>query len=373
MGKNSKIERNKMKISPINYNQNRAKAQQSQPSFGARLIFINHEVPLLAKYKKRYFGMSISEESTLRRRFMRNPENLTVECDKKDLDLLWQRNLLVMQNLGLAFMHARQSKVHLPFTEKIMHACIGLIKAAEYYNPSKGTFSNYANDFMRNEISHANRETSRLIRPAASPFDEISGLKQMQSKLMQKLEREPSIEETAEELLRQEMLGTLKRKATPGETTENIMREYLTCTSKSKKEPTAEEVEKKLEGEMNRTLNRVELTINAAEPHLYSFDMPMEEGGSPLSEIIEDTNIGLPLEHLEHKDMETLIDQALGRLSKRDRTILCHRYGIKTDASLTIGEVGEKVGVSLNGTRYILDALFKELRKPGYKLNSLID
>lgn len=59
------------------------------------------------------------------------------------------RNELVMKNKGLVYYFARKFYMHSTFEDRVQEAYLGLLRAADMYEPSRGPFGRYAGFWIR--------------------------------------------------------------------------------------------------------------------------------------------------------------------------------------------------------------------------------
>lgn len=89
---------------------------------------------------------------------------------KRDAGDLQARNLLIENNIGLVKAMARRYYTDDPATDRedlIQHGMVGLITAADRYDPAKGTrFSTYAYLWIQQAIGHAARAAGTIKRRA---------------------------------------------------------------------------------------------------------------------------------------------------------------------------------------------------------------
>jgi len=111
------------------------------------------------------------------------------------------RNRLVQANLRLVVSIAqRYAGRGLPFMDLVQEGNLGLLKAAEKFDPSRGRFSTYATWWIEQAIQRALDEQAHSMRMPAHAGDDLRRLRRAREHFLQETGREPTEEELAEEL-----------------------------------------------------------------------------------------------------------------------------------------------------------------------------
>lgn len=240
-------------------------------------------------------------------------KKLTEAAAKGDKDA---KDKLVKANLRLVISQAKKNMGHgMTFLDLIQEGNIGLMTAADKFNPSLGfKFSTYAMYWIKQAITRAVANQSRMIRVPVHMIENMSKYQKAQKDLVQKNGIEPSIEEIAKEM--------------------NIS------------------VEDALE-------------IQSHFVDASSLDTPVgEDGDATVGSLVEDTNNVNPQDSYEQEDMVNTLNAVLDTLSVREKTVIMMRFGVGYSRSFTLEEVGKEVGVTRERVRQIEAAAMKKLRNP---------
>ena len=163
-------------------------------------------VPLLDAEGERRLARLIERGGEARRRLDEGADEMTFverRQAKRDADAGERaRQDLITANLRLVVSIAKRFvRPSMPLADAIQSGNIGLMKAVERFDPSRGfKFSTYATWWIRQAIARAVADESRNIRLPAHTVEHLGRIRRAERDLTAEFQREPSVGEIASRL-----------------------------------------------------------------------------------------------------------------------------------------------------------------------------
>lgn len=120
--------------------------------------------------------------------------------EERELFLAGARDELVLRNTRLVVTIAKRYRgLGVPFRDLMQEGMLGLMKAVDRFDVGRGLrFSSYATHYVRRSIVNAVK-AERTIRIPRNSVDDLWRVSEARQRLMQRLNREPTVEEIAKE------------------------------------------------------------------------------------------------------------------------------------------------------------------------------
>ena len=236
---------------------------------------------------------------------------------------------MIEANLRLVIKFAKKSSnrgLGLDFSDLVQDGNIGLMKAVDKFDYRLGNkFSTYATNWIQQGISRSIADQARTIRIPVHMIDNIHKIQRATRQFMHKYGRQPTAEELSKII-------------------------YLPVD--------------KIHKAMKVNLKPISLEAPVGT-----------EDDSSRLEIIADETAKNPFTAAAQKNLRKIVTQILSELDPKEETVLRQRFGMSTNKTSTLEEVGEYIGVTRERIRQIEQKALNKLKHPtrARKLRSFLE
>lgn len=266
-------------------------------------------------------------------------ETMVFEKIAKGEDVERYKKIAIQSNLRLVISIAKRyvrNNAHLSFLDLIQEGTLGLIKAVDKFEISRQyKLSTYATWWIRQAITRAISDTEKTIRIPVHTNACISRMNAIKRLLTTELKREPTPLEIANTL---EALRIQHKISYGRKITEELVNEWIRC--------------------------------EALQPSSLQMIVGQDDE-SKKEDFIADNNNDVEKLVMESQ-LNIEINKALDTLTEKEKEIIILRFGLNGNATYTLEEIGNMLGVTRERIRQIESKAIRKLRIPS-KANKLKD
>lgn len=240
---------------------------------------------------------------------------LLISIEHHDLAVRQAKREFMKANLRLVISIAKKYRSSdLPFLDLIQEGNIGLMRAVDRFQYRRGfKFSTYATWWIRQGITRAIADHSRMIRIPVHMVETLNRIGRVSRNFESQVGREPTHEELSQ------------RTGVPAD--------------------------------------KVKFILEASKRPV-SLSTPVGDSGDELGDLLEG-EVGLPAEEkIRTNDLAIQVEAALNTLSPKEKEILRLRFGIGDEGEHTLEEIGRRFAVTRERIRQIEVKALQKLRHP---------
>jgi RNA polymerase primary sigma factor len=235
------------------------------------------------------------------------------------------REQMINANLRLVVTIARDyANLGLPLLDLISEGNIGLTKAVERFEPTKGAkLSTYAMWWIKQSIKRALANQSKTIRLPVHLVDKVAKVRRVSLQMSDELGREPTDEELGEEI---------------GIDSDKVAR------------------------------------LKSVGIRPTSLDAPITDDDSmEFGDVIGDNEAQTPFELLRDKNLLGEVDGLLEVLDPREKKIILQRFGLDGGNPKTLEDVGKDFGITRERIRQLQNTALAKLRRALIQKEEVVD
>lgn len=238
------------------------------------------------------------------------------------------KKILVRANMRLVFHISRYYRYRgVAYPDLVQEGTFGLIKAVDKYDPEKGfRFSTYASWWIKQAVSRAIAEKSRIIRLPVHIHDMMVSISKVERQFLLSHSRKPTSHELSERL------------ALPIQKVELLMK----CARE----------------------------VNSMDENMYQNRGKMSVGGEVQVKDRIASQQSTPSLLNERSSLREELRRSMNHLSEREAQIVEMRFGLANGTPMTLEEIGKRFSVTRERIRQIEARALSKMRHP-MKANEL--